>query len=342
MSGRFEGAYCYARACGSLARSYLGERAASLAMSPRVGEAWRSIFGESPPTLPESALADAAESGLRARPYNALRRIIGPLIEEEPFFAALTRDWEIGYLKELLSAASDKRPEPPALGDDRLDPGFDLEGYPDIDRMLRDSRYRWILDSSSSGLVDPPSLKNKLDKQYYLELWASLPSIPRPRIGSLPELIRIEAELMNIVWALRLKRYYAMGPADIEGLLIELPGAEVKPPALASAGKRLDSRQDWSSWKWARLLGDSRGSDASAGEWSLDLRGLESAAHRYMFRLLYRRLHLESSGYVPLFAYYRIKEFETRAIHGIIEGIKLEAPASEIGSFALDTTGGAA
>lgn len=332
MSERFEGAYCYARACGSLARSYLGDRAASLAMSPRVGEAWRSIFGQSPPALPESLLADAAEDGLRARPYRALKRIIGPLIEEEPFFAALTRDWEIGYLKELLSAASDKKPEAPSLSDDCLEPGFDLGAYPDIDKLLRGSRYQWILDSSLSGHGDPPSIKNKLDKQYYRELWESLSSAPRHRIGSLRALLRTEAELSNIVWALRLKRYYSMGRGEIEGLLIELPGADVVSIALEAAGKRLDSRQDWASWKWSRLLGDQ----------AFDLRSFESAAHRHMFRLLYRRLHLEGGGYVPLFAYYRIKEFETRAIHGIIEGIKLEAPASEIGSFALQTTGGAA
>jgi vacuolar-type H+-ATPase subunit C/Vma6 len=49
---------------------------------------------------------------------------------------------------------------------------------------------------------------------------------------------------------------------------------------------------------------------------------------------------MEPDSYVPLYAYFRIKEFESEAIQGIIEGIKLEAPANEIASFALDATGG--
>jgi hypothetical protein len=340
MSDSFESAYAYARACGSLARSYLGERAASLAMSPRVGEAWRSIFGEPPPALPEGQLADAAERGLRARAYRALKDIAGSLVDDEPFFASLVRSWETAYVKLVLSAAAEGAQEAPDSGDPCLVPSFDRSGYPDLDKMFRRSRYRWIV---GADLSDLPSIKNSLDKQYYLELWESLSTIPLGLEGTLRDLVRVEAELSNIVWALRLKKYYSMGAADIEGLLIELPGIDVKASALDAAGRRLDTRSDWSAWKWERFTPDTRGTEGSDyGDWSLDVRGLEIALHRYLYRRLYRRLHLEPDSYVVLYAYFRIKEFETRAIHGIIEGIKLEAPAAEIGSFALDTTGGAA
>ena len=85
---------------------------------------------------------------------------------------------------------------------------------------------------------------------------------------------------------------------------------------------------------------DSRREDG--GDWYFDVRGFEQAARGHLYRLLLRRLHFEPDGYVPLFAYFRIKEFEALAIHGIIEGIKLEAPAAEIGEFAARTTGGGA
>jgi len=83
---------------------------------------------------------------------------------------------------------------------------------------------------------------------------------------------------------------------------------------------------------------DSRREDG--GDWYFDVRAFESAAHRYLYRRLYRRLHIESDTYVPLYAYFRIKEFEAAAIHGVIEGIKLEVPVAEIASFAVETTGG--
>jgi hypothetical protein len=338
---RFESAYTYARVCGSLARSYLGDRAASLAMCARVGEAWRAVFGESPPAQPENELAAAAERGVRARAAAALRSIAGPLLEEEPFFAALVRKWEFSYLKRVLSAVVERlgeaSPEAPAIDDPGLEPGFNAAAYPDLDAMLRRSRYQWIIET---GLGDLPSVKNTLDKQYYAELWRSLATVPAGLIGTLRDLIRVEAELENLVWGLRLKRYYAMGAADIESLLIELDGVDVARPTIDAVGLRADSRSEWELWKWERLVPNSRREDG--GDWYFDVRGFESEARRYLYRRLYRRLHLEFDTYVPLYAYFRIKEFEATAIHGVIEGIKLEAPAAEIAAFAIDTTGGAA
>jgi hypothetical protein len=333
----FESAYAFARACGSLARSFLGERTSALAASHRVGEAWRSIFAEAPPALPEAELATAAERVLRSRALAALRRIAGPLLKDEPFFAALSRKWEFSYLKRLLAAIAERASEAPALDDPSLEPGFDLLRYPDLPAMLRKTRYGWLIET---GFEDLPAVKNRLDRQYYAELWASLETLPAGLAGSIPDLLRVEAELENVSWALRLKRYYSMGAAEIEPLLIELRGVDVRSRALEAVALRQNARSDWSLWRWRRLVPDARGEDS--GEWRLDVRGFEAAARTYLYRRLYRRLHLDPDSYAPLYAYYRIKEFEATALHGIIEGVKLEAPAAEIASFAMQTTGGRA
>ena len=44
-------------------------------------------------------------------------------------------------------------------------------------------------------------------------------------------------------------------------------------------------------------------------------------------------------GYVPLYSYFRIKEYETAALFGVLEGIHLEAPSEEIAAFAAQFTG---
>jgi hypothetical protein len=331
----FEPAYAYSRICGSLARSFLGGRASALASSHRVGEVWRAIFGEAPPVLPEAELATAAERGVKSRPIESLRAIIGPLLKSDAFFAALSRKWEYAYLKEVLAAVAESSPEPPDIGDARLEPDFDPSGYPDLDRMLRKTRYRWVIET---GLEALPAVKNRLDRQYYAELWDSIRTIPAGLAGSIPDLVRVEAELENLSWGLRLKRYYSLGAGDIEGTLIELRGVDVRSTTLRALGFKADARPEWVGWKWERLVPDSRREDG--GEWYFDVRGFESAAATYLFRRLYRRLHLENETYVPPYAYFRIKEFETTAIHGVIEGIKLEAPATEIAAFAAETTGG--
>jgi hypothetical protein len=337
MPEGFEPAYAYSRVCGSLARSYLGGRASRLAASHRVGEAWREIFEEAPPALPEAKLATAAEDGVRARPIKALGSIAGPLLRDEPFFAALVRKWEFSFLKNVLAAVAERRPEAPSICDPGIEPGFDLSAFPELGGMLRGSRYRWVIET---GLDDLPSVKNRLDRQYYAELWESVPYTRGNLVGTIPELLAVEAELENLVWALRLKRYYSMSASDIEPLLIDLKGADVKSTALRALGLRADSRSEWALWKWEKLIPDSRREEG--GDWYFDVRGFESSARRYLIRRLYRRLHLEYDTYVPLYSYFRIKEFETRAIHGIIEGIKLEAPPAEIAAFAAQTTGGGA
>jgi vacuolar-type H+-ATPase subunit C/Vma6 len=335
VPARFESAYVYARVCGSLARSYLGDKAGALSGCARVGEAWRAVFGDSPPALPENELADAAERNVRARAVQALYDIAGGILDEEPFFAAVLRKHEYAYLKRVLSAIVEGAAAAPAIEQAAPRLGFDLSGYPDPNAMFRRSRYQWLIEK---GLDDLPAIKNRLDRQYYGEVWDSLKTIGRGRAGSLRDLVRLEAELENLVWGLRLKRYYSMSPEEIEPILISLPGVDVAGPALDALRRRADSRSEWDSWKWERLVPDSRRDDG--GDWYLNIRLLESAAHRYLFRRLYLRLHMEPDTYVPLYAYFRIKEFEAEAIQGIIEGIKLEAPAAEIASFAVDKTGG--
>src|SRR5208283_4604742 len=109
--------------------------------------------------------------------------IAGPLLKSEPFFAALARKWEFAYLKSALVGVAERSPEAPVLED----PSFEPRCYPDLDRMLRGTRYHWVLES---GLDDLAAVKNRLDRQYYSELWDSVKTIPAGLVGTIPELLR--------------------------------------------------------------------------------------------------------------------------------------------------------
>jgi hypothetical protein len=337
MSLAFDADYVYARACGSLARSFLGDRAAALARCSRAAEAWRVVFGDQPPALPETALAAEAESRLAGRAESAIRKIAGPLAMETPLLGALSLKREMAYLKRALAAAAEGEREPPHPGESGLYPGFSLDAFPDIERMVRNTAYQWIAEA---GTLDLSAAKNRLDRQYYQGLWAAANAIPAARRGSIPALVRIEAELENAVWALRLSRYYGMGSADIAELLIGLSEVDAKAPAIAALAFRVDSRSDWRGWKWERVVPDVR--KEGAGGWRLDLRGLEAAADAYLFGRLVRALHMEGGTYAPIYAFFKIKELEAAAIRGIFEGIEIEAPEEEIAAFAAERTGGAA
>jgi hypothetical protein len=331
MSGPFRLAYIYARASGSSARAWLGERAEPLTRIPRVAELWRTLYREAPPALPEGILIGAAERKALASSIDDFKRLAGDAIRE-PFFAALVDKPEFAYVKKLAVAIRDGKPLPGREGSGGGT--IDLDAYPDLAGLFGKSRYSWLAET---GVGDILAVKVRLDKQFYRELWEALEAGRSRFYRGLRPLIRLEAELENLVWALRLKRYYAMSEAEIRPLLIELPGAEVARTAMGALRRRLEFRIDWSGWKWEGFVNPA----AEAGEdWVLDVRLLETAARAYLFRKLKVALHVQPFGYVPLYCYYRIKEYESATVLGIVEGIHLEVPHEEMLSYALGLVGG--
>jgi hypothetical protein len=333
----YDSAYAYARICGSVAKAYLGRKALTLVRNAHVGDAWRVLFGEPPPSLPEAVLLVSAQALTKTRALNDFRELSAGLEREIPFFAALLRKPEFAYVKSLAAAIVEGQGSAPAAADPGASAEIASERYPDLDRMFGGTRFDWI---SREGIGDLTAFKNRVDRQYYEELWLSLGSLPRSRSERLRELIALEVEIENLVWGLRLRRYYAMPKAEIEALLIRLPGRDVSKSTSQALDHKPDQRSEWEGWKWGRFLGDAR--TGAEGEWFLDVRGFEGAARRYLFRVIRRSLHLDPFGYTPLYAFFRIKEIESAAINGILEGIRLEAPAVEIAAFALDATGGGA
>jgi len=337
MTSSFDPAYAYARACGALARSFLGERAQSLARCGRVAEAWRIIFREEPPSLPEGLLANEAEKRLGSSARDAARAIAGARIFEAPLFKALDRRREIAYLKRLLAAAVSDQGIPSGGESFAEGCGFSIEAFPDIERMLRGGRYAWIAEGA---VFDLRSVKIGLDKRYFRELAEIARSSRRLRASSIASLVLLEAELANVVWAQRLKRYYSIGEERAAELLIDIPGADLASSALRALSFRHDARSDWKGWKWERLVPDTRAE--GSGSWRLDLRALEVSASGFLYRKLVRALHMGGDALTPLYCFMRIKEIESAALRGILEGIKLEAPEEEIAAYVEQLTGGAA
>jgi hypothetical protein len=335
MADRFELSYVYSRVCGSLSRAFIGRRAVELARLGRITELWRVLFGESPPIMPEAALVAAAERRAVTESLGGFRDLAARLRADEPFFAALRRKTEFARVKRiLLAVGGTAKPseELPPSDEPLLEPGFNEAGFPDIGKMFANTRYAWI---DQAALNDLPSTENRLDRQFYSELWTELQRLPRRKAGALPRLVREEIELENVVWALRLKRYYGMDRTNIEERLVRLAGTDVVSVALSAVSFRFDQRDDWSGWAWERLLEGGEG-----GSFLLDVRSLEAAAKRHLYRSVKRALHMFPFTYTPLYCYYKIKEYETAAVIGIIEGIHLGAPFEEMASFAAGLTGG--
>jgi hypothetical protein len=331
MSNSFEFAYIYARVCGTLAHSWTGRRLADLLRKGRVSDAWRTVFGDSPPALPEAALVAAAERRAIQGSLENFRNLASHLSGKEAFFEALRRKVEYSGIKRILYAVRQGVADCPASDDPTLAPSFNLAAYPDIKKMFAKGRYSWIAEAD---LADLPAVENRLDRQYYTELWASLKSVRASNVGGTRGLLLLEIELENVVWALRLSYYYGMDMKSIAPLLIELPGVDVVSAALEATGFNPNKREEWTGWKFEALLGQ------EAGTFSLDVRSLESASAQLLYNKLRRALHMNPFSYTPLYCYFKLKEFEAVAITGLFEGISVGALEDEIVS--LSPSGGGA
>ncbi len=327
MADRFELSYIYARVCGALSRSWAGERSSELLRLGRLSDIWRALFGDAAPALPEAALLAATESRVIRESLDDFKNLAYRLKKDEPFFIALRRKAEFARIKRVLLAVQGSESSCPPCDDADLPEGFDSKAYPRLEAMFRGgTRYTWIAES---GLVDLPATENRLDRQFYTELWDALSTVPSRLRDGLRKLLSLEIELENVVWALRLSRYYSMRPELIKNLLIEVKGADLSSTALAGCARRHDRRAEWHGWKFEFLLAD--GPDP----WTLDVPAIETAARRYLYRRMRLALHVNPFTYTPLYCFYRLKEFEAAVVLGVIEGTYLGAPADEMAAFAL-------
>ncbi|HTX71724.1 MAG TPA: V-type ATPase subunit [Rectinemataceae bacterium] len=324
--------YCYARICGALAHAHLGARASTLARSGRLVDLWTRIFPEEPVRLPETLLVAAAELRIRSDSLRSFLRIVGSTAAKTEFFRALLRKPEYEYLKLLLSALREGRARPPDPGFFPHAPDFRLERYPEPSGMFGRGRFAWIADE---GFPDLAAARNRLDCQYYTELWASLATVSPGYRGSLPELVADDIEIENLLWALRLRRYYALPTEDITRRLVRIRGPDLQSVAQSALKLRMDQRGDWDGWRWESCLNPAGGGSES---WLLDCLHFEKSLLRQRYRDLKRSLHLEPFTFAPLYCFFRIGEYETAALFGIVEGLRFGAETAEIAEYVLGLT----
>ncbi|MDA8410874.1 MAG: V-type ATPase subunit [Treponema sp.] len=336
MAASFRPEYTYARVLGSVARFRLGSRASQLVKLGRVAEVWKALFDEAAPQLPERLLVTAAEKRLGEEALRDFMSLAGQLSRHEDFFKALLRRVEYNYVKRLVVALEAGEAAAPEGVTPPIKPSMLVQAWPERGRMFAGRRFGWLAEGERH---DPVLEKNKLDRQYYVELGRAASRLPAELKGGLLRVLRREIELENLVWALRLRRYYGMKPEEIRPFLAELRGADAVSVAMDALSRRPDVKAEWAGFEFEALINESV---REGEEWHLDVRHVEVEARKSIFANLKRAMHAEMDGFTPLYAWYRLKEYETAAIYGVLEGIHLEAPVDEIAAFATQYTGASA
>ena len=185
--------------------------------------------------------------------------------------------------------------------------------------MFGGTVYAWI---DATALTELGKAQNRLDRQYYSTLWDKASSLPLKIRGGIPSLLLKEMAFQNLVWALRLRRYYGYTQEKVLPLLISIEGQDITGMALRSFDLNIDNIAASSSWPEKRFIAGQKGP-------RLDLPLLEIRVLGENFALVRRDLHVFPEGYTPLYCYFKLLDTEVSTVLGIVEGLRLNVSSEE-------------
>jgi vacuolar-type H+-ATPase subunit C/Vma6 len=340
-----ERAYVYAKACGIIGKSFVGKRIAGLGAVTRLSELDRLVFPQSFRELPERELLLDLEQRVIARSAEQITTIVGAFSNPPELLVRLLRSYEYGDLKGVLSALAAGERKPPEYTNLGRFGTVHFDAYPDLAAMVRGTEFEFLLSEKSPQAMGESGgmlVQAKLDKQYYTLLWESLFRLPKADRAGIEAILGEEIALRNIVWALRLRTYYAMNADQVREKLVFLNKTGVKSSAADQADENnlaseavatlnlpLDTFDPWASWKRASML-----NPAVSGEiWTADPRYFQNAASRYLYRMA--RLSFRRSPFSMNTAacFIKLKQFEEDLLTSIAEGLGLGMPARDVFSL---------
>jgi hypothetical protein len=319
MADSFEIAYLYARVCGAFSSMHLGVRGVALARESSLPSIWKQYFALDIPDKPEAWLLATLERKVVERSMERFMALAGPILETDAFIAALTAKYEISAVKGMLYRLTAAESKPESLFFESKVTEKALFSWPKLDEMFSGTDYAWIDDVA---LADIGAAENRLDKQYYTKLWQAIQALPRKKRGNIPALLLREISYQNLAWALRVRRYYGYGRERTIPLLADIAGEDVTSLALGTFELDIDNPGSFTTWPFKKFLA---GQTASR----LDIPLLENRLQRDLFSSVRRSMHMFPFGYTPLYCYFKMLEAEASLILGILEGIRLKAPAEE-------------
>lgn len=314
MADSFEIAYLYARVCGAFSKMRLGEAGRELSRSTGgITALWKLYFNEEPPNIPESKLIFEAERKIIQRSIDSFLKLAKPLSDSDAFIHALISKYEISVIKSMLFRlhSGESKPEEILYTSPVIEQA--LSAWPRLADMFYDSPYAWL---DANWLTNLALTENKLDQQYYQNLWAIASRIPKPKIGAILDLVHWEIVYQNVIWALRIRRYYGMSRQDAANMLVNIEGVDTTSLALQTFDFDIDTLSSFDSWPLKKLLSNQTSTH-------LDVPVLEIRVQEELFTMVRRALHMHPFSYTPVYCYFKLLEYETSLLLAVLESARL-------------------
>ncbi len=332
MPGMGERAYVYAKVCGIIGKSYTGPGISKLNTVSRLSDLDRLIFSTNAKDLPERELLSDLEWRIIHRAVDQIVKVISSFSEPPELLIRLVQSYELADLKTVLSALVAKEPKLPNVSDLGPFRTIKFDAYPDLDLMLKDTEYSWLLDrkdeiSDSSRLV---LLHIEMDHQYYVKLWESLFKLRKDDCISIKKIIGEEISIRNVVWTLRLRTYYNTAPEEITKRLVDIPTGRGKQTlaqdALDSMNFALDSYGDWIKWKRHSFVNPEKPGES----WRLDPRYFQNLSAEYLHKLARSLFRRRPFAIDTAACFIKLKQYEEDLLTSVAEGLSLGMTAQDV------------
>ena len=318
-------AYAYAKTCGIIGKSFIGERISSLLGIHSLSELDRLVCADSRrDNFQQLSMTPANfETMIIRRAISQVLSVISSFSNPPALLIRMLKAYEYSDLKTCIHYIASGRQQPPVVSDIGRFTGIRFDKYPDTDTMLHGSEYFFLLEDLKDLKpdMDFAPIEIKLDRHYYTCLVESLSSLSDDDRKIAQKLLVNEISLRNCVWALRLRKYYNKTPDEASKYLmkIKLAGFSLGKEAFESLELPLDTRQSWKKWKWEKFLN----AEETGAHWSADPRYFQNAASRYLYKLALHNFHNLPMSVSSLFCFIKLKQFEEDLLTSIAEGLAL-------------------
>lgn len=331
----FDG-YIYAKVCGMLSKSFVGEGFSRLQSVTSLEDLWTLLFSSECPRAVPADLAEMIEHKAEGLFLEKFISLMDGQSRPPQFLIDLIRLYDYENLKELLffsikeDDSSSKMPQMNYIHPFSM---LQYDKWPDIAGLVAESPVEWSVTEKSA--VSQLELESHLDLQYIRNLWNSASNLSHDTGDSIKKMMREELLLDNLVWSLRLRVYFGMNDNEVLQRLVTLEDVsdrsaiskdELAGPIVKTLDYSINNYEAWSKSIYAPLLNPPNEDEL----WTIDPRWINSVAHRKLFYQWKKRLHQNHELPHVLYCWFKIKRYELDCIRAVTECLRLGLPIGQV------------
>lgn len=321
-------AFSYAKAAGLLSKSFINKKSSELFEVKNLSDLWTLLFSSQVPALPETLLAQEIEKKSFHIFLSQYTSLISQFEKPVDILTDQLLFYEAENLKQIVAALFSKKQFLPSVIDIGEYSTLNYSAWPDLQKITENSIFSWL--QKLEDIHQQQEIEYKIDLQVVHHLWKSINKTSGEDKKALSDFYIEKYTIKNVVWALRLKKYYKMNNDEIINHLIYVDDARDKNDVIASEAlkilnKDIDNYDEWKSWKYLSLLNPYAAGDV----WQVSPDWIERAEIIRMNTLAKKMFHINNVSLAALVGWFYMKDFELNCIRTAVEALRLNIPAEE-------------